>query len=441
MIFFSFLAAIAIGSSLLVLPQATVSGNISPIDAIFTATSAVCVTGLTVVDTGTYFTRFGQSVILVLMQIGGLGIMTFAVIIFQLIGRSVSFKQRMAVQDVFAHTPRADIYHLLKSIIIFTGVAELIGAALLFFRWGREYTWDKALFYAVFHSVSAFCNAGFALFSDSLEGFRAEPFLVSTIGFLIILGGVGFPVVYDIFITASRRHKRQRLSVQTKSVLTVTVILIVAGMLVFWEVERNTAFSGYSWSETMLASFFQSITSRTAGFYTVDMTALSERSLAFMMFLMFFGASPGSCGGGVKTTTLAVISVFAWSRTRRQTRVNMFKRSVPTETVTKATSLILLSITFIGLVIYLLLLSNEGDAGGLGSAHGSFMPLMFEAVSAFGTVGLSLGVTAGLNSFGKVLIILTMLVGRIGILAFSYIIAGPSGAKGIEYAEEDLMIG
>ncbi|MDI6687021.1 MAG: TrkH family potassium uptake protein [Desulfobacterales bacterium] len=437
----SYLLAIGTGTSLLLMPCATVSGNISLMDALFTATSAVCVTGLVVVDTGTYFTLFGQGVILILIQLGGLGIMTVSVTIFHLMRKSVSFRQRMAVQDVFAHTPREDIYHLLKAIFCFTGIAELIGATLLFVHWNREYSWTKALYMAVFHSVSAFCNAGFSLLSNSFMDYRGEMLLNLTICALIIFGGIGFPVIYDSYKTTFQRHERRsKLSIQTKTVLITTGILIVFGMFIFCGIEKNALLQDETFNESMLASFFQSVTCRTAGFNTVDIAALNNTTLTFMIFLMFFGASPGSCGGGVKTTTLAVLGAFTWSRLRRRIRVNIFKKSIPKETVTKSISLVVISIGLICMLFFLLLLSAPKESIN-GAGHGQFLAYLFEVVSAFGTVGLSMGATAEINNWGKFLIFLMMLIGRIGVLTFSYVIAGTEPVKGIEYVEENIMIG
>jgi trk system potassium uptake protein TrkH len=298
----SFLVTIGVGTFLLLLPASTVSGKISFIDAIFTATSAVCVTGLIVVDTGSYFTLFGQHIILALIQLGGLGLMTISVTIFLMIGKQVSFKQRMAMQDLFAHTPREDINQLVKSILWFTVIAELSGIVLLTIHWTKEYPLTTAFHMGVFHSVSAFCNAGFSLFTNSFMDYTGDVFLNVVICTLIIFGGIGFPVVYDIYKTAFRSQgKRVTLSVQTKTVLITTGILIVAGTAVFWSVEQNASIHGYSFVDRFLTSLFQSITCRTAGFNTINIATLGNATLAFMIFLMYVGASPGSCGGGIKS--------------------------------------------------------------------------------------------------------------------------------------------
>ena len=438
----SFVAAIIVGTLLLKLPAACQSGRIPWVDALFTATSAVCVTGLIVVDTGGYFTVFGQCVILGLIQIGGLGVMTFSVTLFRWIGRSVSFRQRMVMQDLFAHTPRKDIFSLVKSILLFTACLELAGILLLTLHWAREFPLPKALYTAIFHSVSAFCNAGFALFSDSMAPDSGDVLLNLTVCGLIVAGGIGFPVLYDLQSWWTRRkEKKVRLLVQTKTVLLTTAVLIVAGAAIFAFLEPAAQGRAASPAEKILVPLFQSITCRTAGFNTVDIGSLSDAALAMMIFLMFFGASPGSCGGGVKTTTLALLTVFTVSRIRNQRRVNLFRKSIPEETVGRSMSLVLVSIGIIGLVLFMLLAGEPATVHGPAVQARPFLAYLFETVSAFGTVGLSMGATADLNMWGKGWIILMMTVGRVGVLTFAYILVGSGPTNGVEHAEENLMIG
>ncbi len=438
----SFLMVILAGTAALLLPLATVSGDIRWIDALFTATSAVCVTGLVVVDTGSYFTRFGQWVILALIQVGGLGVMTVSVALFQWAGRAVSFRQRMMMQDLFAHTPRRDILGLVKSTVLFTLGAEALGAMVLAFGWSRTLPWPEALYTAVFHSVSAFCNAGFSLFADSLTAWHGDPWINLAVCLLIISGGIGFPVIYEMQSRLVRPRERARLSIHTKTVLITTAILIVGGALMFAFLERSmVADHSAPLSGRLLAPLFQSVTSRTAGFNTVDIGALKEATLALIVFLMFFGASPGSCGGGVKTTTLAVITAFTVSRIRRCARVNLFHKSLPPETVSRSIALILVSVGIVALVLFMLLAGDAVHEEVDAAAHPSFLAYLFETVSAFGTVGLSMGVTPLLSLWGKAWIILTMLVGRVGVLTFAYIIVGAGATNGIQSAEENLLTG
>jgi trk system potassium uptake protein len=439
----SFLLAITAGTLMLKLPISTKTGYYLPwVDALFTATSAVCVTGLVVVDTGSYFTTFGQCMILLLIQIGGLGVMTISVALFRWIGRNVSFRHRMVMQDLFAHTPREDIFGLVKSIVLFTLGAEVIGAVLLTIHWSRELPFLRAVYTAVFHSVSAFCNAGFALFSDSMVRYSDNLLVNTTVCSLIVAGGIGFPVLYDLQSWFERRkEKRVRLSIQTKTVLMTTLVLIVSGALMFAFLERQALGNAQSLLHHILASLFQSITCRTAGFNTVDIGSLKDATLAMMIFLMFFGASPGSCGGGVKTTTLALLTAFTVSRVRRRRRVNMFKKSVPTETVTRSVSLILVAIGIISVILFFILIGDSVGGHEVADPRRYFLEYLFETVSAFGTVGLSMGITPELNTWGKCMIILMMILGRVGVLTFSYIIVGTGTANGIEYSEENLMIG
>jgi trk system potassium uptake protein TrkH len=439
----SFMLAIFFGSCLLSLPFSTREGSISWIDAVFTATSAVCVTGLTVVDTGTYFTPIGQGVILCLIQVGGIGVMTIAVVLFRWVGRKISFRQRMAMQDLFAQKPREDILSLVKSIVIFTLFAEFVGAILLFIHWSKKLSFTGALSTSVFHAVSAFCNAGFSTFPDSMVRYRNDVLLNLTISGLIVVGGIGFPVLYDLQ-RWMRYHKknRVRLSIQTKTVLITTLSLIVLGAAIFALLESSSLPANTTACERFLVPLFQSITCRTAGFNTIDIGSLNEATLLLMIFLMYFGASPGSCGGGVKTTTLALAFTFAISRLRGHRRINMYRKSIPDETINRSVSLMLMSVGFILLVFFMLLMGDCVSARSVPACrHGGFLAYFFETVSAFGTVGLSMGVTADLSNWGKTWIIVMMLVGRVGVLTFSYIIASPSAAKGIEYSEENIMIG
>ena len=438
----SFLFVIVTGTLLLKLPLASIPGYITWIDALFTATSAVCVTGLVVVDTGTYFTRFGQSVILILIQIGGLGLMTISVVLFQWVGRSISIRHRMAMQDLFAHTPRADIFSLVKSIIVLTVAAEFIGGLLLTLHWSHELPLSLAAYTGFFHAVSAFCNAGFALHADSMMRYSDNPWFNITLCGLIVLGGIGFPVLYDLQCWIKfRKRQRCRLSIQTKTVLWTTLILIVSGAFMIAVLEQLPARVDQPIWHRILTPIFQSITCRTAGFNTLDIASLKSATLAMMIFLMFFGASPGSCGGGVKTTTLAVLVAFTRSRLRRMRRVNLFRKSVPNDTVARSVSLVLVSIGIIAIVLFLILAGNAVDGSPLDDTKETFLAYLFETISAFGTVGLSMGVTPELNLWSKCWIIVMMIVGRVGVLTFSYIVVGTGAENGMEYSEENLMIG
>lgn len=438
----SFLLTIGVGTLVLMLPVSTRGGSIAWVDALFTATSAVCVTGLVVVDTGSYFTTFGQWVIVGLIQVGGLGLMTISVALFRWFGRSVAFRNRMAMQDLFTHTPRADIFGLVKSAIFFTLSVEAAGVLLLTIRWSRDMPFSRAAFNGVFHAVSAFCNAGFGLFPDNLVCYQDSWLVNLTICGLIVIGGIGFPVLYDLksWLT-QRRQRRVRLAIQTKTVLLVTLCLIFGGALLIGGLERQTLLGSHSVAHAVLVPLFQSVTCRTAGFNTVDIASLTDATLALMIFLMFVGASPGSTGGGVKTTTLALLAAFTWSRVRRRGRVNLFKKSIPAEAISRSLSLILTSLAIIGVVVFLILVSDPGAGSAAAGRARSALGYLFEVVSAFGTVGLSMGVTPLLSVWGKCLIVMTMIIGRVGVLTFAYVIVGAGPINGIEYSEENVMIG
>jgi len=442
MILASFLIAITLGSLLLKLPIATTGGRISLMNAVFTATSAVCVTGLIVVDTSSYFSIFGQCIILGLIQIGGLGVMTISILLFQWIGRSISIRHRMVMQDLFSHTPREDILSLVKSVLFFTLGAELVGTVVLAVHWNHEFPFPHALYTALFHSISAFCNAGFSLFSDSMVRYSDSLLVNGTMCSLIVFGGIGFPVLYELKSRLFRDYRmRKRVSVQTKAVLLTTGVLIVSGALSFALLERHSLLASPSMTHRILAPLFQSITCRTAGFNTMNIASLKEATLAVMIFLMFIGASPGSCGGGVKTTTLALITVFTFTRISRRRRVNMFKKSMPLETVTRSVSLLLVSVGIISGVFFMLLLGDSIAGPDVSIQKSRFLTYLFETVSAFGTVGLSMGVTPMLNTWGKCWIVLMMILGRVGVLTFSYILVGTGVTNGVEYSEENIMIG
>jgi trk system potassium uptake protein TrkH len=348
----------------------------------------------------------------------------------------------MVMQDIFSHTPRKDILNLVKSTIIFTITSEIAGAALLYIHWGQLLPFTEAIYTSVFHSVSAFCNAGFCLFPDSMIRYSDSLLINVVICALIILGGVGFPVLYDLQSWVNRPKKQHfKLSVQTKTVLVTTFFLIVAGTLLFIFLEESSFKKTDSVLHRILISLFQSITCRTAGFNTVDIGSLRDATLAMMLFLMFIGASPGSCGGGVKTTTLALISAFTLSKMRGKKRVNMFKKSIPAGEVNRSISLLLMSIGVIGFILFMLLVGEPLPPKEIYLHGRPFLAYLFETISAFGTVGLSMGITPELTTWCKSWLIIMMMIGRVGILTFSYIIVRIESTGGIEYSEESIMIG
>lgn len=438
-----FAVSIFAGAALLATPLASRGPAMSFVDALFTATSAQCVTGLTVVDTGTSFSLFGQLVILALIQLGGLGITTFSVYLFVYLRTGVGLRDRWILHETLLHTPVRSLKELVQAVIHLTLLIEGVGVALLAVVFVPRFGWGQGLYFAVFHSVSAFCNAGFALFSDNLIGFRSDPLVNLTIMVLIILGGLGFLVIkelLDIRRRASAR-RRWRMSLHSKLVLVTTVLLIVVGWLAIFAMESgNGTFRQVPLGESLWVSLFQSVTTRTAGFNSIDLNSLGVPTIFLMIVLMFIGASPGSTGGGVKTTSLAVFVAALHSRLKGYRVTSVFKRTIPEETVSKTFTLFLLAALWIGAMTFFVLVAEvTGSAGG--QTHGVFLDYLFEVVSAFGTVGLSLGVTPKLTVTGKLLITLLMFVGRIGLLTFAFVVVRQARRDGTLYAEENIMIG
>jgi len=435
----SYLVAIAGGTFLLWLPVSTATGDLPLVDALFTATSAVCVTGLVVVDTGATFSLFGKSVLLFLIQIGGLGIMTFSVLMFLTVGRLPALRDRWMVESLFSTNPKVLIWDLMKAILLFTLICEGAGMILLAAGWTRAgFPPGKALWYGLFHSVSAFCNAGFAFFQNSLENYRPDWLISLSVAGLIIFGGIGFSVIYELYsrLVGSVRH---RLSLHTRLVLWTTLFLLAGGTVLLYFIEANNAFSGIPAGERLLASFFQSATARTAGFNTVAIHTLSNASLLLLIVLMFIGASPGSCGGGIRTTSLALLAYLFLNRLRGSSRVNIGGRTVPEKTVKKMISLIMLG----GLVVVastMLLLVTQTEEYLHPLQRSLFVSYFFESVSALGTVGLSTGVTGSLNTLGKLLIVVIMVVGRVGLITLAYGLVREGKETKLEYASEDVML-
>jgi len=421
----SFLAAISTGTFLLFLPVATHSG-ITFINALFTATSAVCVTGLTVQNTGTFFTSFGQSVILILFQLGGLGIMAFSTIFALMLGRRITIKDRRTLSVVFENI-EVDIKVLLKWIFVFTLFIEGLGVVFLNFYWR-----DAGIFYALFHAVSAFCNAGFSLFSTSLQDMRSDVLINLVFIFLIIAGGIGFLVLYDLsrYLKCRLLKKDARLTLHTKMVLVATAVLLIAGAVFLFTAEYQGVFEGFGFKSKILASCFQSVTARTAGFNTVSIAQLKPASKLFFSMLMFIGASPGSTGGGIKTVTFGLILLGIVAILRGKNQIRIFNRAIPLGLFEKAVVIFALSILWI-LFATLVLFFTEQQ---------SVLNIIFEIVSAFGTVGLSCGITAKLTVVGKLIIILTMFLGRIGPMTLAIALAKREEGN-FKLPEENVMVG
>lgn len=426
---------ILIGALLLTLPEATRDGQgLSFLNAMFTATSAVCVTGLVVVDTGTTFTTFGQLVVLALIQVGGLGFMTFATLIAIMLGKRVTFKERLVLQEALNQVSPAGVVRLARYVLLFTFVFEAMGALILSFRWSFDLGWERALYYGIFHAVSAFNNAGFDLFGNfmSLTGYSGDMTVNVTIMLLIITGGLGFTVLADLY---SHKREHKKFSLHTKLVLEATAILIGLGAVFILAIEFSNpkTLGALPLPVKVLASFFQSVTTRTAGFNTLNLPDLRDTTLIFMIALMFIGASPGSTGGGVKTTTFISVVLSVLSTFKGEEQISVKGRTLPREVVKKAVAIITMATLLIFVVVSLLTLTEKAD----------FLTLLFEVTSAFGTVGLSLGVTPHLTIIGKIAIMLTMFTGRVGPLTVGFALSRKiQGAQvSMKYPEEKIIIG
>ncbi len=424
----SFMITILVGTLLLTFPSATEDGKgTSFVDALFTATSATCVTGLIVQDTPTYFSTFGEWIILILIQLGGLGIMTYSAFIALILGR-FSLSQRKMVQNLLEED--RNVLNLVYDIFKMTFIIELIGFLLLFIRWIFHFhNFKTAVYFSFFHSISAFCNAGFSLFSDSLMGFTTDPMINITIMGLIIFGGIGFMVVYDIL---GRIRKRQKhLSPHSKIVLWLSLSCIIIGFITFYFLEFDKSMLKTSLTGKFWIALFQSVSTRTAGFNTIAMNELSRISLTVMIVLMFIGASPGSTGGGIKTSTLAVVLLSIRNVLQGKEEIDIFNRSIPVTTVYKAIAIVITSLLIIFL-FFILLMAVENKP---------FLDLLFETVSAFGTVGLSTGITSELTLPGKLIVTLLMYIGRIGPMTMVLALASKSETQKISYPEARIMIG
>ena len=436
-ILLGYLTVILTGALLLMLPVAAESGETTGfLKTLFTSTSAVCVTGLIVVNTAEHWSLFGQTVILILIQIGGLGFMTLSTIGFILLGKKISLKSRILIKEDIGALNLSGVLDLIKYVVGLTLGAEIIGAFSLYLNFRGQMEGLKALWYGIFHAVSAFNNAGFDIFGDSLEGFTADFGVNLTISGLIIVGGLGFIVAKELFSHFSAdkasRAARTHISLHSKVVLAVTLFLLLTGTLVFFVLERTNpdTMAHLSAPHRMLASFFLSVTPRTAGFNTVPTGAHNINTLFFMITLMFIGASPCSTGGGVKTTTFAAVLSSIHSTLFERSSFNLFERSMPRDTVEKAIAIVFVALFLVIAVTFLLTLTEEAE----------FLDIFFESVSAFGTVGLSTGITGQLSAAGRVIIIITMLAGRVGPLTLILSLRETDTRETYHYPDEDIML-
>ncbi len=433
-----FALGIAVGTILLMLPLSSTGKPVDFIDALFTSTSAICVTGLVVLDTAKDYSTFGQVVIMLLIQAGGLGIMTFATIFMVAAGARLPFLDRLGLSQSFGSETRARSAQLLKAVFITTFLVESAGAVALFFQFRPDYPAKTAAFHAVFHSVSAFCNAGFSTFSTNLEGFQNDSSVLLTIISLIVIGGLGFAVVGEI--VSRLRNKRSRLSLHSKLCITTTAALIIVGTALIWFIESQNVFKGTGIITSAANAMFQSVTSRTCGFDSIPQANFTDLSLLVTIILMFIGTCPGSTGGGIKTTTFAVIVLLLVNRIRGRRSVAAFKRSINPESSYNALNVFLLALLVVIISLSVFMFIEERGVAHAGS-QGWFMKSLFEVVSAFGTVGLSTGITPGLSFFGKLTLVFTMFIGRVGPLTLAYALARPTRQGEIVYLDESVMVG
>ncbi|MEW6235885.1 MAG: potassium transporter TrkG [Candidatus Omnitrophota bacterium] len=431
----SFMLLIFTGACVLLLPRAshgTLTPNVSPIDALFTSTSAVCVTGLIVKDTPVDYSRFGQIVIAALIQLGGLGIMTFAAIFAFAFGQG-GIRHRAVMQDILSTDGLFRVKSLLWTILFATLTCEGIGAFFLFLAFlSHSISAPEALFSAVFHSISAFCNAGFSTFSNNLETYAASPVINLTIIFLIVAGGIGFSVIQEMVVWGKKffvRRSFSRLSLHSRLTLIVTGILLTAG---FIAVLLGGDWREAGWTKTILASLFQSVTTRTAGFNTIPMNQLAHWCLVFFMMLMFVGGAPGGTAGGIKVTTLGLLFHTTRALMKGRQRVEIMRRTISLQTVRSAFVISGMAAAYVSFAVMALTWTDPDLP---------FFDIVFEVFSAFGTVGLSLGITAKLSTLGKIVIIITMYLGRVGPLTVFLAVSFKQDDAQYEYPMESIVVG
>jgi trk system potassium uptake protein len=430
-----FLVIISLGTLLLLLPAASQNNeSVGFVNALFTATSAVCVTGLVVVDTGTHWTVFGKTVIAILIQVGGIGFMSMATLFAVMLGKRISLKERLIIQQAVGKDTLSGVVKFSLYLLGLTFGLELIGIILLSFRFIPEFGISTGLGYAVFHSISAFCNAGFDLIGQgrSFTPYVNDPLVTLTVGSLVILGGLGFTVIVD---TASH-FKTRHFTLHTKLVLIMTAALLTLGTVVFLLLEWNNpaTLGDLSFSSKILAGFFQSLTTRTAGFNTIDTAGMETASKLWTIVLMFIGGSPASTAGGIKTLTFGVMIIMAISVIQGKENVEIFERKIPFDIVNRAITILVFGIILLVSITMIMTIIEE---------QFEFMEILFEVTSAFGTVGLSTGITPLLSTPGKLLIIFTMFTGRVGTLTLAFALARKQKhyQNLVKYPSERIVVG
>jgi len=436
----SFVVLILFGTAgLKLLPGLYTGEPLSWLDALFMSTSAVCVTGLIVADIGTHFTLAGQAFLLLLVQLGGLGMLAFTSLIILVLGRRLSLREEALSTGTGSVSPHINPTRLTYDVVRFTLVIEAIGAVLLYIIWAPQLGWKEAFWPAIFHSVCAFCNAGFSTFSDSLIGFQRSPLTLLVIGGLTIVGGLGFLTLEEFYLRykAGRQNAIFRISLHSRIVVVSTVLLLLFGWVMFAIFEWDTTLAGLPLVDKFCNAFFLSVTPRTAGFNSIDYSKASDSANLLTILLMLVGGSPGSTAGGLKTTTFAIIGLVAWSRLRGDNITTFGNRSVREETTDRAIGVFVMSVTIVTAGVFMLTTAGHPDP-----ERANFLARMFEAVSAFCTVGLSLGITHELSLLGRWTTILLMFIGRVGPLTFAAAITlRRRGDRSFRYAYEDVVVG
>ena len=428
---FGFLVAIFIGVILLKMPfSLRENQNITVLDSLFTIVSAICVTGLSVVDISQVFTSTGQLIILFFIQLGGLGVMTVSIIVFLLVGKKMSFETRELLKEERNSNSNGGITNFIKNLLLTVSLIEILGASILAYGFSKYYPLKKSIFYGLFHSVSAFCNAGFSLFTNSLEDFRYDNLISLTVSFLIILGGIGFVTVNSLFTI--KKKKLKNLSLTSKFALLITFFLLTFGTMLFlvFEYNNSSTLKGMNFMDKILNSFFQSVTLRTAGFNTVPLENIKPATVFISYIFMFIGASPGSTGGGIKTTTFGILIFYAFGVLKRKEYVEVFKRRIDWELINKALAIVVISILYIAVIITILLSIENFSTDRV----------IYEVISAFSTTGLSMGITASLGIISKFLIIITMFIGRLGPMTVALAFTNNKKSS-VKYPKEDILIG
>ncbi|MEH2080632.1 MAG: TrkH family potassium uptake protein [Nostoc sp.] len=435
-----FLTVIAVGTILLMMPLSTSDGTWNNlIVALFTSTSAVCVTGLSVVDPGTYFSFWGQLYIALLAQIGGLGYMTTTTFLILLIGRKFDMRQKIAIQQALDRPGMSGSSQVIRSIIATTLIFEITGVFLLLLAFVPEYGWSQGLWLAIFHSINAWNNAGFSLFKDNLIGYQSSFVVVFTISMLIIFGGIGYQVILEMYLWLrdlifQKSLKKQLLSLDFKVATSTTIILLAIGTIAFFciEIRNPETFGSLNLRDQILVAWFQSVTPRTAGFNTIDISKMTTAGLFITIALMFIGASPGGTGGGMKTTTLRVLTSCTQAILQGKEEVLLYDRKIAITLILKAIGVLVGSVGTVILATILISLTDPTL---------DFIQILFEVVSAFATVGLSTGITGTISTTAKLILIVTMYVGRVGVLLLMSAVLGDPRPTRIRYPEENLLVG